>query len=147
MKRKGGKEMKMNHTIMSMMLAVLLAVFSVPAMGAGGEKMKYLVTGSGGPGFTSPEEALEVLEKGILPTFDALLKLQADKVLLAGGLPVGDRALIFILEASSHDEVDRILRDLPAWGVLQWKVKPLQSIEGRAKKEQAIVKELRKQIR
>jgi hypothetical protein len=29
--------------------------------------MKYLVTGSEGPGFTSPEQAVEVLESGILP--------------------------------------------------------------------------------
>jgi hypothetical protein len=41
-----------------------------------GEKMKYLVIGSEGPGFASPEETVEVLEKGILPTFDALLKLE-----------------------------------------------------------------------
>ncbi|MGH2670675.1 MAG: hypothetical protein ACRDH5_16455, partial [bacterium] len=64
--------------------------------------MKYPVTGSEGPGFASPEQAVEVLERGILPTFDALMKLEADKKILAGGLPVGDRALVFILEAASH---------------------------------------------
>ena len=37
--------------------------------------MKYLVVGSEGPGFASPEETVEVLEKGVLPKFDALLKL------------------------------------------------------------------------
>jgi hypothetical protein len=92
--------------------------------------MKYLVTGSEGPGFTSPEQAVEVLERGILPTFDALMKLEADKKILAGGLPVGDRALVFILEVASHEEVDQLLRDLPAWGVLKWAVTPLQSFEG-----------------
>jgi len=54
--------------------------------------MKYLVVASGGPGFSSPEEALEVLEKTILPSFAALKKLEAAKKILAGGLPVGDRA-------------------------------------------------------
>jgi hypothetical protein len=106
--------------------------------------MKYLVVGSEGPGFTSPGEALEVLEKGILPTFDALLKLEADKKIVAGGLPVADRAFVFILEASSNDEVDQILRDIPAWGVLKWKVTPLQSFEGRADKERSIVEALKK---
>lgn len=81
--------------------------------------MKYLVTGSEGPGYATPEEAIEVLEKGILPTFDALMNLEADKKILAGGLPVGDRALVFILEAASHEEADQLLRDLPAWGVLK----------------------------
>ena len=106
--------------------------------------MKYLVVGSEGPGFASPEETVEVLEKGILPTFDALLKLEADKKILAGGLPVADRALVFILEASSNDEVDQILRDIPAWGVLKWKVTPLQSFAGRADKERSIVEALKK---
>ncbi len=107
--------------------------------------MKYLVTGSEGPGFASPEEAVEVLEKGILPMFDALMKLEADKKILAGGLPVGDRALVFILEASSHEEADQLLRDLPAWGVLKWTVTPLQSFAGRAKKERRVVKDFKKQ--
>jgi hypothetical protein len=106
--------------------------------------MKYLVVGSEGPGFTSPEETVEVLEKGILPTFDALLKLEADKKILAGGLPVADRALVFILEASSNEEVDQILRDIPAWGALKWKVTPLQSFKGRADKERSIVEALKK---
>jgi hypothetical protein len=106
--------------------------------------MKYLVIGSEGPGFASPEETEEVLEKGILPTFDALLKLEADKKILAGGLPVADRAFVLILEASSNDEVDQILRDIPAWGVLKWKVTALQSFERRANKERNILEALKK---
>ena len=109
--------------------------------------MKYLVIGSEGPGFASPEEAVEVLEKGILPTFDALLKLEAEKKILAGGLPVADRAFVFILEASSNDEADQILREIPAWGVLKWKVTPLQSFEGRANKERSVVARSRKNFR
>jgi hypothetical protein len=107
--------------------------------------MKYLVTGSKGPGYATPEQAIEVLEKGILPTFDTLMNLEADKKILAGGLPVGDRALVFILEAASHEEADQLLRDLPAWGVLKWAVIPLQSFEGRAKKERSVVEGFKKQ--
>ena len=105
--------------------------------------MKYLVIGSEGPGFASPEESVEVLEKGVFPTFDALLKLEAEKKILAGGLPVADRALVFILEASSNDEADQILRDIPAWGVLKWKVTPLQSFAGRANYERSLVEEIK----
>ncbi|MGQ0658306.1 MAG: hypothetical protein ACT4NU_09465 [Chromatiales bacterium] len=110
-------------------------------------KHRYLVVGSGGPGFASPEEAVEVLQKGILPTFDALLQLEARKKILAGGLPVGDRAFVFILEAASSEEADQILRDIPAWGMLKWKVTPLQSFKGRAQKERSIVRELRRRSR
>ncbi len=106
--------------------------------------MRYLVTGSEGPGFGSPEEAIEVLEKGVLPTFDALLRLEAEKKIVAGGLPVGDRSFVFIAEAVSNEELDRLLRGIPAWGVLSWKVTPLQSFAGRATQERDEVKKLKK---
>lgn len=105
--------------------------------------MKYLVTGSEGPGFASPEETIQVLEQVIIPSFDALIKLEAQKKILAGGLPVGDRAFVCIVEASSNDEVDQLLRGLPMWGALKWKVTPLQSFEGRATQERQIVKQLK----
>lgn len=105
--------------------------------------MRYLVLGSEGPGFASPEETLDVLEKGILPTFDALLKLEAEKKIVAGGLPVADRAFVFIAEAASNDELDAMLRRIPAWGVLKWQVTPLQSFAGRAAIERNVVKQLR----
>jgi hypothetical protein len=105
--------------------------------------MKYLVVGAEGPGFASPEEAVEVLEKGILPTFDALMQLEEDEKILAGGLPIGDRALVFIAEAASNEELDRMLRSIPAWGVLKWEVSALQTFAGRAEQEREIVEELK----
>jgi hypothetical protein len=107
------------------------------------QKMNYLVIASDGPGFASPEETIQVLEKGVLPTFDALMELEADKTIIAG-LPVGERKFVFILEASSNEEADRILRDIPAWGVFKWQVMPLQSFGGRAEKERSVVAELKK---
>jgi len=41
--------------------------------------VRYLVVGSEGPGFASSEEAVQVLEKTILPSFDALIKLEVEK--------------------------------------------------------------------
>ena len=105
--------------------------------------MKYLVVGAEGPGFASPEETVEVLEKGILPTFDALMQLEEDEKILAGGLPIGDRALVFIAEAASNEELDRMLRSIPAWGVLKWEVSALQTFAGRAEQEREIVEELK----
>jgi hypothetical protein len=106
--------------------------------------MRYLVSGSEGPGFASPEEAVEILEEVVLPTFDALMKLEAQKKIAAGGLPVGDRAFVFIAEAASNEELDRLLRSLPAWGVLEWQVTPLQSFAGRAAQERDVVKRFKK---
>jgi hypothetical protein len=106
--------------------------------------MRYLVSGSEGPGFASPEEAVEILEEVVLPTFDALMKLEAQKKIAAGGLPVGDRAFVFIVEAASNEELDRLLRSLSAWGVLEWHVTPLQSFAGRAAQERDLVKRFKK---
>lgn len=80
--------------------------------------MKYLVTGSEGPGFASPEEALRILEDIVLPGFDHPVKLEAEKRILAGGFPVGDRAFVFIAEASNNDELDQdqLWRRIPFWG-------------------------------
>jgi len=105
--------------------------------------MKYLVFGSGGPGFSSQEEAVSVLEQIVLPSFDKLIALEEKKKIL-GGLPVGDRAFAFIADASSNEELDRMLRELPMWGALDWEVTALQTFAGRADQERAIVKKLKR---
>jgi len=104
----------------------------------------YLVVGSEGPGFTSPQEAIQILEKGILPTFDAIQKLEKEGKIIVGGLPVGDRAMTFIMKASSNNEVDKLLRSLPAWGALNWKVTALESFAGRAAQEREALTHLKK---
>ena len=50
---------------------------------------------------------------------------------------------MFIIEAASNDEADRIVRDMPAWGLLEWKVTPLQSVEARAEMERKAVQALK----
>jgi hypothetical protein len=105
--------------------------------------MRYLVTGSGGPGFASPEETVGVLEKIVVPSFDALTALEAKRKIVAGGLPLGDRAFVFIVDARSNEEVDALLRSLPMWGVLTWQVTPLQSFKGRARIEREAVRSLK----
>lgn len=106
--------------------------------------MRYLVVGSGGPGFASKGEAVEVLESIVLPSFTELERLEAEKKIIAGGLPVGDRAFVFIAEAQSNDELDTMLRKLPMWGVLDWEVTPLQTFSARAELERQTVKEIKK---
>ena len=106
--------------------------------------MRYLVSGSEGPGFSSPQEAVKILEETVLPSFDYLIQLETDKKILAGGLPVGDRGFVFIIDASSNEELDQILRSMPMWGSLQWEIIPLQPFKGRADYERNALKELKK---
>ena len=78
--------------------------------------------------------------------FNHLLKLEVDGVIVAGGLPVGDRAFVAIVEASSNDELDHILRNIPGWGVVKWQVTALQSFAGRENKEREVVQQLREML-
>jgi muconolactone delta-isomerase len=105
--------------------------------------MQYLVEAKHGPLPGSAAEALEMLEGTVIPHFDYMIRLKAEGKILAGGLPVGDRAFVGIIEAASNDEADRIVRDMPLWGAMEWKVTPLQSVEARKAIEQAAVQALR----
>jgi hypothetical protein len=108
------------------------------------QEMEYLVIGSEGPGFATKEEALQMLESLVLPSFERLQQWEAEGKIRAGGLPVADRSFVFIAEAASNDALDSMLRSLPLWGALKWEVKPLQSFEARAKLETAVVNQLKR---
>jgi hypothetical protein len=104
--------------------------------------MHYLVSASEGHGFVSPEETLKALEDLVLPLFESLMRLEAEKKILAGGVPLGDRAVVFIVDAASHDEVDRMLRSIPMWGLFKWDVIALETFAGRAAQEREFVQRL-----
>jgi len=105
--------------------------------------MQYLVEGRRGSLPTSPGQAVSFLEGIVIPHFDHLMKLERDKIILGGGLPVGDRAFIFIIEAKDNDEADRIVRGTPGWPILEWTITPLQSVASRADMEREFVKTLK----
>jgi hypothetical protein len=104
--------------------------------------LEYLVSASEGPGFATPEEALKTLEDMVLPLFESLMRLESEKKILAGGVPVGDRGVVFILQAASHGEVDRMLRSLPMWSLFKWDVVALETFAGRAAQEREYIQRL-----
>jgi hypothetical protein len=106
--------------------------------------MKYLVVGSGGPSFSSAEEATEIFNQVILPSFKLILDWEKKKKITGGGVPVGDRSVIFIAEAKSNDDLDKMLRQLPFWPALDWEVAPLQTFSQRAKLDRQTLKDMNK---
>ena len=74
--------------------------------------MKYLVMGTEGPGFFSSDEAVEIIENIALPTFEELEALENDGSIV-GGVPVGERSFVFIVEADSHDDDLNIIYPTP----------------------------------
>src|ERR1700749_185421 len=105
--------------------------------------MQYLVEGARGPLPPSPEQAIALLEETVIPHFEHVIRLKTEGKILAGGVPVGDRAFVFFIEGGSHEETAPIVRYMPAWGLLEWKVTPLQSVEARAEMERKVVQALR----
>lgn len=101
--------------------------------------MKYLVTGFGGPGFESPEEATEVLESIVHPSFDQIQKLEAEGKILVSGLPVGERSIVFVLDVDSNDEADKIIQSMPIWGSMEWQVVALQDTSERFAQEKKML--------
>jgi hypothetical protein len=104
--------------------------------------MKYLVATSEGPGFSTADEMVAILEGAVLPGFDQLSALEKSGTIV-GGLPIGSRSFVFIMEADTSDEVDRILRSLTMWPALEWEVTALQSIQSRADIEREILSRIK----
>jgi hypothetical protein len=126
--------------IVSAFVASLLFLSTVVSNAAG---MKYLVKGSSGPVSLSSADMAQLLENVVLQSLDQLAKWEKEGK-VTGGLPVGQRAFVFIVEASSNGEVDQLLRSLPIWGGMEWKVIPLQSFSGREGMEKSILSEMKK---
>lgn len=109
----------------------------------------YLVTAEyvePGP-LLPPQQVIPMLENAVLPSFEAMEKLLQDRIILAGGLVSGARAGAFIMEAASNAEVSRILMQLPMWGIVTWKVTPLESFRERLIEERNSVERLKKMMK
>ncbi len=140
-----------------LVIAVAVALPLLPVFGEGGARrdvvlhelernanMLYLVefeaTQAGAP--TSREQTIELLDKLVIPTLESLGK---DGKVRAGGSVVGTLAGAFVVGAKSKDEVTELIRALPAWGIMQWKVTPLETFARRADLEKQVVQGLRAQ--
>ena len=96
-------------------------------------KVQYLVTQEyvdPGP-LLPPAQLVGIMRMAVLPGHEAMENLRSEGKILAGGFPVGERAIAFILEADSPEEVDSLLYGVPFWGVTKTKVAPLQDWDSR----------------
>lgn len=116
---------------LSIALCAFVTSSMVYAKEAAPAKSLFLVTSNQGPGFYEPNQVVPMMENLILPGLAHMVKLQADKTILAGGIYAGGRGGAMILEASSSDEVDRIIHTIPMWPLLEWTVTPLASFTTR----------------
>lgn len=76
-------------------------------------------------GMSQPEAATWI-EQVVHPSLETLEKWIGQKQAM-GGIIAGERVGVFLLDATSHEEVGRMLRSLPFWGALRWTISPIQS--------------------
>jgi len=97
--------------------------------------MLYLVKAELLENSISAEAFPQVFERVVRPSLESLAKMVDDKK-LTGGIPAGQRAGFFIMDAQSNEEVDRILGGLPFWGLLNMSVTPLVSVRTAIERDQ-----------
>ena len=51
------------------------------------------------------DELVRVVRKSILPSLEALRNLQARGKVVTGGYPIGDRFMVFVVEADSEEQL------------------------------------------
>ncbi len=75
------------------------------------------------------EHLVGIIREAVLPSVERLIELKAQRKVITGGYPVGQRAIVFIIETDSEEELYEILEDLPLSKVAEARVTPLQSFE------------------
>ena len=95
--------------------------------------MQYLVTAEWidpmGNIPSAPRNFAQVLDQAVVPSMETLAKLTAEKTILAGGVLSGERAVAFVVEASSNDEATELVQSVPFWIFMKWNVTPLESFQ------------------
>jgi hypothetical protein len=97
--------------------------------------MLYLVSAELIENSTSADAFPQVFERVIRPSLESVAKM-VDEKKLTGGVLAARRAGVFIVEAQSNEEVDRIFGGLPFWGLLKLTVTPLVSVRTAIERDQ-----------
>jgi len=121
---------------------------NLPGKREKGGRMQYLVTMDfvdPGP-LLPPDQLVGMYKTAVLPGHEALISLKPEGKILAGGYPVGERAIAFIVEAASPKELDSLLLEIPFWGITKTKVTPLQNFEERRDQDQQFAEQLEQSL-
>ena len=110
--------------------------------------MQYLVTQElVDPGPLLPlDQLLGMYRMAVLPGHEALINLKSEGKVIAGGYPVGERAIAIIVEADSPKELDSLLLEIPFWGIVKTKVTPLQDFEDRRDQDRQAAEQLEQSL-
>lgn len=113
----------------------------------GSGKLRYMVTAEfidPGP-LLAPEQLGRMLEEQIFPSLEALAKYEATGR-IAGGVAVGERRVCFVAEVANNDELDRLIHELPFWGLCRWQTTPLQGFRPRLAEDRKLFDRIRNTV-
>jgi hypothetical protein len=103
--------------------------------------MQYLVEAENIDGLIPMKDVPDYINHIVIPSYEHLIKLESENK-IKGGLITGQRAGAFVIEASSNEELGNTLRSIPFWGMVKWKVTPLQSFKSAMEQDGKIAKML-----
>ena len=108
-----------------------------------GRIVQYLVRGRflDNPA-ASPKDIVPLWEKIIHPSHELLIKWTKEKK-ITGGCLAAQREVVFILEATSNEQVGDLLSDLPVWGLIKWDVLPIQSFKSADDRDRKFIDRLK----
>ena len=87
-----------------------------------------------------------MMRSAVLPGHEALINLKSEGKVIAGGFPVGERAIAFIVETDSPEELDSLLEEIPFWGIVKTKVTALQGFEARRDQDRQFAEQLEQSL-
>lgn len=76
------------------------------------------------------DQLTEFVRGAILPSVEALTRLQKEGKVVSGGYPVGGRpAIVLLVEADTERELYELLQDLPLWEQVEVEARRMQGLE------------------
>jgi hypothetical protein len=89
----------------------------------------------------TPEESDLYFQQVVRPSIESLWKLAEEKAVR--GVTAGERGSVFMVDADSGAEVERLLRSLPFRGSMKWTVSPIQSLKSALDQHRKAVQAMR----
>jgi hypothetical protein len=88
--------------------------------------MLFLITAENiDPGYLlPPEQGFQIIEQAVIPSFQILEGWVAEGRAKGGTFP-GERGGAVVVEASSFEELDSMMNQLPFFGLVKWQIKAL----------------------
>jgi muconolactone delta-isomerase len=109
--------------------------------------MRFLVTIDGsdvGAGMP-PERLAEALDRMVIPGMEQLVEWEREGRIHGGGYTAA-RGGVFIIDADSSEEVDRLVTGLPHWGLVKVDVKPLISASAMLERSRAMLHRVQERV-